>query len=276
VRGIITSGNGEISVKANIGPTIKIEDPPGFIVRTEAQKAAFDNGFRLDRGAKSGWMRYGSTTARGEIWIAGASPTGPWFLSLEHNVVVVEIGLNSQADCFTGPGVATYIFRGLHDLHSALDHVYRLAVSLPDAPLQQFHADTACMPRTTEAERLVVQRVGQTIFREALLKYWNDRCPITGVTDIQLLRASHIVPWAECETDALRLDVHNGLLLSALWDAAFDSGIVSFTDEGAVLSKRGLSSEGAAVLGIHTPRRLSGLTDSHRVHLARHRAKHGY
>jgi hypothetical protein len=26
------------------------EDPPGFVVRTEAQKAAWDNGFRLETG----------------------------------------------------------------------------------------------------------------------------------------------------------------------------------------------------------------------------------
>jgi hypothetical protein len=32
-------------------------------------------------------------------------------------------------------------------------------------------------------------------------------------------------------TEAQRLDVHNGLLLSALWDAAFDKGLVSFADE---------------------------------------------
>src|SRR5438093_853602 len=53
------------------------------------------------------------------------------------------------------------------------------------------------------------------------------RCPLTGVTVPAVLRASHILPWADC-TDAQRLDVHNGLLLSALWDAAFDCGLVSF------------------------------------------------
>ena len=51
--------------------------------------------------------------------------------------------------------------------------------------------------RTTEAERLVVQRIGQNIFRAALMDYWGGRCPITGITDPELLRASHIVPWAE-------------------------------------------------------------------------------
>ena len=52
--------------------------------------------------------------------------------------------------------------------------------------------------------------------------------------DPALLRASHIVPWSDCN-DELRLDVHNGLLLSALWDAAFDPGLVSFADDGTPL-----------------------------------------
>jgi hypothetical protein len=34
------------------------ELPPGFVVRTEAQKAAWDNGFRLERGLEHGWLRY--------------------------------------------------------------------------------------------------------------------------------------------------------------------------------------------------------------------------
>jgi len=29
-------------------------DPPGFVVRTEAQKAAWDNGFRFERGVENG------------------------------------------------------------------------------------------------------------------------------------------------------------------------------------------------------------------------------
>ena len=55
------------------------------------------------------------------------------------------------------------------------------------------------------------------------MDYSGGRCPITGIADTALLlRASHIVPWAECD-DAQRLDIRNGLLLSALWDAAFVS-----------------------------------------------------
>jgi len=84
------------------------------------------------------------------------------------------------------------------------------------------------------AERLVIQRIGQNVFRDALMDYWGGRCPLTGITEPALLRASHIIPWSDCD-DAQRLDVHNGLLLSALWDAAFDQGLVSFADDGSPL-----------------------------------------
>src|SRR4029434_8115592 len=44
------------------------------------------------------------------------------------------------------------------------------------------------------------------LFRAVLMHYWGARCPIiTGITDPALLRAPHIVPWAECG-DVQRLD----------------------------------------------------------------------
>ncbi len=166
-----------------------------------------------------------------------------------------------------------YSFNAINELHDALDRTYRLGVSLPDAPLNQFLAKTKILPRTTEAERLVVQRVGQDVFRKALIEYWKGRCPLTGITDPALLRASHIVPWSECETDALRLDVHNGLLLSALWDAAFDAGLVSFDNAGRPLCSTALTPTAAAQLDIESVRPLK-LTDAHRENLARHRERH--
>ena len=98
-----------------------------------------------------------------------------------------------------------------------------------------FEAQTRNLPRATEAERLVIQRVGQDVFRDALMTYWNGRCAVTGVAQPRLLRASHIKPWAMCETDGERLDVYNGLLLAAHLDAAFDAGLISFSDKGAIL-----------------------------------------
>jgi hypothetical protein len=253
---------------------ITLESPPGFVVREEAHKAAYENGFRIDLGVRDGWLAYRSTTARGDIWIGRIASQGPWLLSITHAAVAAEFGM-PPAEGTSGPGFATYVFATLGQLYQALDRVYKLGVSLPTAPLEAFLHATAHLPRTTEVERLVVQRVGQDIFRVALLEYWGGRCPLTGITDPELLRASHIVPWAECGSDALRLDVHNGLLLSALWDAAFDAGLISFADDGTVLRSPNLTDSAAAALKLETAPPLQPLTDLHRANLARHRKQHG-
>jgi hypothetical protein len=92
--------------------------------------------------------------------------------------------------------------------------VYALRASLPDAPLRAFQVKVKDLPRTTEVERLVVQRIGQDIFRASLMDYWQGRCPLTGIANPDLLRSSHVIPWSESGSDAQRLDVHNGLLLT--------------------------------------------------------------
>lgn len=117
------------------------------------------------------------------------------------------------------------------------------------------------------------RRVGQDVFCEALLDDWNRRCPLTGITDERLLRASHIRPWAACESDAERLDVHNGLLLSALWDAAFDTGLISFADDGTVIGSAALTEEARVALGLDAAPRLMGLRAEHRARLAWHRER---
>lgn len=253
--------------------TIAPENPPGFVVRTEAQKVAFDNGFRISRGEQNGWLGFASTTAWGEIWIAGASRNGPWFLSVSHPGVATELPATEEEAL--GPGLVSHAYQDLGALYAAVDRAYRLGLSLPQAPLERFHKQTSGMPRTTEAERLVVQRIGQNVFREALMAYWGGHCPMTGISDPALLRASHIVPWAECDDDAHRLDVHNGLLLSALWDAAFDAGLVSFTDDGEVLFSPELTMSARSALDERSVELIRGLTEPHANNLARHRRMHG-
>jgi hypothetical protein len=250
------------------------ENPPGFVVRTEAQKAAWDNGYRVEYGADGGWLRYGSTTAPGRVWIAGASPHGPWLLSVEHSGVAAEISTIPVSQ-IRAPGLVTFELPALSQLHAALDRVYKLSVSLPDAPFTRFRIKTKDLPRSTESERLVVQRVGQDIFRDALMDYWGGCCPLTGITEPALLRASHIVAWAESD-DAKRLDVHNGLLLSALWDAAFDQGLVSFADGGTVLVSPSLGEAARNSLGVESAPPLRGLRPQHCENLAVHRARHGF
>lgn len=215
------------------------EAPQAFVIREECEKAAWQNGFRRPFGGPSGWAGFASTTVPGTIHLAAAGPQGPWYLALDHGGVIEELALPPAA--LPGPGLSRHAFDTLRELYGALSRVYQLSASLPDAPLREFEQKVLSLPQTTEAERLVVQRIGQDIFRASLLEYWQGRCPLTGISDPALLRASHIVPWRVCETDAQRLDVHNGLLLSALWDAAFDQGLVTFSDEGTPVFSPALS-----------------------------------
>ena len=80
--------------------------------------------------------------------------------------------------------------------------------------LQRFREQSRTLPEVTEALRLVVQRIGQDLFRAAVVDYWQGRCGVTGLDVVPLLRASHIKPWSKCATDEERLDVFNGLLLA--------------------------------------------------------------
>src|SRR5215510_12442144 len=76
--------------------------------------------------------------------------------------------------------------------------------------------------------------------------------------------------------DEQRLDVHIGLLLSALWDAAFDCGLVSFADNGSVLASSQLSETSRRALDLNNISPLTGLRDAHRANLALHRARNGF
>jgi len=245
-----------------------IESPQSFVVREECQKAASQNGFRRILAEEAGWAAFGSTTAHGTIHLAAAGLQGPWFLALDHGGVIAELCL-PPAD-MPGPGRTRHAFDSLGALYAALHRVYELGVSLPDAPLREFEARVADLPRTTEAERFVVQRIGQDIFRARLMDYWHGRCPLSGISEPALLRASHIIPWSECESDAERLDVHNGLLLSALWDAAFDAGLVTFDDDGKVLTSPRLESAAHEALAVKVSPRLV-LRHEHRSYMAYHR-----
>ena len=245
-----------------------IEHPQGFVVAEECRKAAWQHGYRRNLGEDAGWARYGSTTAKGAIHLAAAGPSGPWYLAIDHTGVVEE--LSARGTDVRGPGQARYAFDTLTELYSVLPKVYGLALTLPEGPLEDFRAAVRDLPRTTEAERLVVQRVGQDIFRDRLMTYWQGCCPLTGITDPALLRASHIVPWKDCHDDAERLNVHNGLLLSALWDAAFDRRLVTFDDDGRPVLSGVLSARAKSELRWRDP---IPLTQRHRERLALHRGR---
>lgn len=100
----------------------------------------------------------------------------------------------------------------------------------------------------TEKKVLTLARKGQGSFRNELIRLWKY-CPITLCENQNLLRASHIKPWAK-STNSERLDKFNGILLSPTFDALFDKGYISFDNNGQILVSEQLSTQDATALGI--------------------------
>ncbi len=161
---------------------------------------------------------------------------------------------------------------GYGALYAALKSAAARARTMPNRVADAFRIEIADLPRSTEAERLVVQRVGQSLFRAALLDFWQARCCVTGLAIPELLRASHIKPWASCDSDDERLDVFNGLLLSPNMDALFDSGLMTIGDDGSVMLSSLLPAEAIGALTKLPLQPISGLRPQHSAYLRHHRS----
>lgn len=84
-----------------------------------------------------------------------------------------------------------------------------------------------------ETVRETKTRIGQDFFRSMLLENYTSKCCITGLDVPQVLRASHIVAWADDKTN--RMNPENGILLSATYDAAFDKHLISFDEDYRII-----------------------------------------
>ena len=87
---------------------------------------------------------------------------------------------------------------------------------------------------TKEGEDVVSQtkrRKGQDYFRRMILANYGGRCALTGIDISQLLIASHIIPWEDKSHQKERLNPCNGICLSALYDKAFDKGLITFSPD---------------------------------------------
>lgn len=241
-----------------------------FALLSELRDAANEHGYRIGPEQAAGWIFFRSARAPAEIGLAAASPLGPFFLSVMHLGVARTLDAPHVFPCAKGHAAA-FVFDTRDALYAGVRAVYRLSVSLPNFPLEKYEKEVGGIG-DTEGERAQKFRIGQSIFRDALMEYWNGSCPLTGISSPELLRASHMMPWSQCETDAQRLDVHNGLLLSALWDAAFDAGLVTFDDDGQVLLSPQLECSALEELGIRPARRLV-LRAEHLRYLAYHRVR---
>lgn len=214
-----------------------------------------------------------SARHKAEAVVSRAPGSGAWQVDFPLGPAVSELD-RSYSHLRLDGGYQT---TGEAELARLLRRAAELAMALPNHAAEQYAAEIVKIEAepltTTEALRLTKQRVGQHLFRQALMDYWGGACAFTGLHLPELLRASHAKPWADCATDAERLDVFNGLLLSAQHDALFDSGLITFDDTGLLIPSAKLSNVHRLLLGLtdDPPMRLRWISPNHLPYLAWHR-----
>jgi len=99
----------------------------------------------------------------------------------------------------------------------------------PLLPEDSLLLDTFLGKEGVDKERVIKTRVNQQFFRSTIIATYDNKCWITGISACELLIASHIIPWAVDKKN--RLNPHNGLCLNALFDKAFDKGLLTITPD---------------------------------------------
>jgi hypothetical protein len=120
-----------------------------------------------------------------------------------------------------------------------------------------------------EKENLVKSRRGQGIFKTNV-KMIERECRVTKLRDKDFLIASHIKPWKD-SNDNEKIDGNNGLLLSPHIDKLFDSGLISFSDNGDLLISSKLNLDVLKIWGISEVLNAGSFSAEQVVYLKFHR-----
>ncbi len=229
------------------------------VVRFRIEKAAVDCGFEMEPVDRDGGLELRSARFQESMFVRRI------------DAATYEVVASTSLLLDGASSDRTTTAQGIGALYEVLRTAGAHARTLPTRVADEFKEVTATLPRGTEAERLVIQRVGQGLFRAALLDYWQGRCCVSGLDVPELLRASHIRPWALCDTDEQRLDVFNGLLLAPHLDALFDVGLMTFDDDGFLNIANQLGRGQRQRLGLTDGMKVHGIRPEHLEYLRFHR-----
>jgi hypothetical protein len=131
------------------------------------------------------------------------------------------------------------------------------------------------LPNETERKGLVNSRVGHGAYRKRIIHRWEYKCAVTGFDKLNVLIASHILPWANAD-DNQRLDVHNGLLLSPTYDALFDRNLISFENSGKIILSDSIEIQAFAKIGVTGKEKIQTLSQHNFHYLEYHRNQFVY
>lgn len=227
--------------------------------RLRLEKAAADCGFEMTPTFREGRLELRSARFPESVFVRVLSASE------------FEVTASTSALLDAPAKSSAVVVHDYPSLYGVLAAASAHARTLPNRVADAFRRQTANLPRTTEVEQMVIRRVGQDLFRAALMDYWQSRCCVTGLHVPELLRASHIKPWAACDTDDERLDVFNGLLLAPHVDCLFDGGWISFCDNGRLLVSAALPRVALSQLGVSPTWSIPHLKPAHARYLTFHR-----
>ena len=126
------------------------------------------------------------------------------------------------------------------------------------------------LPNETERQGLVTSRVGQGAYRKRIIHRWEYKCAVTGFEKLDVLIASHILPWASSDNNQ-RLDVHNGILLSPTYDALFDRHLISFENNGKIILSDSIEAQAFKKIGVTGQEKIINLSTYNFDYLEKHR-----
>lgn len=92
-------------------------------------------------------------------------------------------------------------------------------------------------------------RPGQAKYRSLLLEECSS-CPITHISNKDLLIAGHIKPFAD-SSDKEKIDPKNGFILSLIYDKLFGLGYITFSDDKRMIVSKWLPSEDQDLLKLN-------------------------
>ena len=204
-----------------------------YILKASAERAYW---FNISKGKLEKYI----ATNRGKFYIvvAGDEFTEGDFYAMPFSAIKDLLTEETLADS-----------KNQHERWIGLIRNHRLKISHADAvDIGDYygrlpHGPKPVTPQTEEEENdfaienrtvEIKQRLKQSVFRQRVLENFTGRCCLTGITEPELLVASHIVPWAK-RVDS-RLDPGNGLCLSVLVDRLFDEGFITFDDSLRVIA----------------------------------------
>lgn len=243
--------------------------------RSLVEKAGYDYGFEYTVSQNEGALVLGSARFDLEVQISTLYSKG-----FAANLINATAQLIDELNRHFISEDACYRFDSISLLATFFQRASSLAVSLPnkaeDDYCKALSDELRKYPdeiKNTDVERIIKQRVGQTIYRNAMRKYWDGACAVTGTSLSSVLKASHALPWAECQSDRERMDIYNGFLLTANLDALFDRFLISFSPAGEIIISNVISLKDRDQLGLTDSLSLRWITELHEKYLAYHRSR---